>query len=60
MLYPEDLSSGGLIWLKYERVYGTIVNMGAYYSTVSFHKNGIDYEVVVENDEFYFVEEEDD
>lgn len=52
--------NGRLIYLKYERCYGAIVDrMGTYFTKVKFVKNGVEYEVLVENDEFEFVSLED-
>lgn len=53
MSYREGVT----IYLTEERVFGQMVKMGAYYSTVNFTKGGIEYEVMVENDEFVFLED---
>lgn len=56
MLHSEGIK--GLVWIVDERVFGRIVGpMGAYYSNVVYTKDGIDYEVLMENDEFQLVEE---
>lgn len=53
MLYSE-----GLVWLPDERVFGRIVGpMGAYYSTIAYIKGGMEYEVLMENNEFELVED---
>lgn len=52
-------STEGLVWLTYERCFGSLVGrVGAYYTTIAYTKNGIDYEEDIENDEFELVEEE--
>lgn len=53
VLYPENL-----VWLPYEHVYGTIVGgLGAYYTMIAYTKAGIEYEVLMENDEFELMED---
>lgn len=47
-----------LVWLDDERCFGTIVgSMGAYYTMVAYIKGGIEYEVLIENDEFTLLED---
>lgn len=53
MSYREGLT----IYLTEERVFGTMIKMGAFYSTVNYTKGGNEYEVMVENDEFVFLED---
>ena len=52
MLHRESL-----IWIIDERIYGELVTMGAYYSTVRYVRDGLEYEVDLENDEFILVED---
>jgi hypothetical protein len=40
-----------IVYLQDERVYGIIVSYGAYASKVRYMKNGIYYEVIVENED---------
>jgi len=48
---------GRVIFLTEERVLGELVTMGAYYSTVKYVKGQMEYEVMVENNEFVFLED---
>lgn len=48
-----------LVWLTEERTFGELVSMGAFYSRVRYFKEGIDYEVYIENDEFEEIWEDD-
>lgn len=45
------------VWVIEEGVRAQVVSMGAYVTTVRYTVNGIDYEVMLENDEFYVMEE---
>lgn len=45
-----------IVWLFEERMYGVLVTLGAFYSTVRYTREGIDYEVQIANDEFEFWE----
>lgn len=46
------------VWLTEERTFGTMVSgMGAYYTLVNFIKRGIEYEILMENDEFILLED---
>lgn len=40
------------VWIIEERTYGILLHHGAYYSMVRYTRGGIDYEVLIENDEF--------
>lgn len=42
------------VWIPEEKVYGILINYGAYYSTVVYSVGGITYEVVMDNDEFEY------
>lgn len=56
------LYSQGLVWIEDEGVYGKCLHYGAYFSTIAYAKDGMEYEVLMENDEFTFIgpEDEDD
>lgn len=41
-----------IVWLTEERTYGELLSLGAHYSMVRYTRGGIDYEVLVSNDEF--------
>lgn len=46
------------VWVVEEHVIGEIVNgLGAYYTTIKYVKGGIEYEVLMENDEFTLLED---
>lgn len=48
----------GLVWLFEERTYGYVVGgIGAYYTTIWYLLGGIEYEVLMENDDFELVED---
>ena len=42
------------VWIHEERVYGELINYGTYFSRVRYEKSGLEYEVLLENDEFEF------
>jgi hypothetical protein len=46
-----------IIWIYEEQVYGTILSEGAHASLVRYSKDGIDYKVYLENDEFSVMDE---
>ena len=46
-----------VVWLYEEKAYGTVEKMGAFASLVKYKKDGIEYEELIENDEFAIVEE---
>lgn len=46
-----------IVYIHTERVYGTVEQLGAFASMVKYQKNEIDYEVLMENDEFAIVDE---
>lgn len=46
------MTSPEIVWLKEERTFGILLAMGAYYSTVKYTREGVDYEVVISNDEW--------
>ncbi len=46
-----------LVWLIDEQVEGHIVgSMGAFFTMIAYHRGGMDYEVLVENDDFELIE----
>lgn len=48
----------GLVWLPYERTYGYVIgSIGAYYTKIWYLLGGIEYEVLMENDDFELVED---
>lgn len=47
------------VWLTEERTYAELVSLGASFSRVRYTRGGIDYEVLVENDEFEYREADD-
>jgi len=46
-----------VVYILDEKVYGTVDQLGAFASVVKYQKEGIDYEVLLENDEFAIVDE---
>lgn len=46
-----------IVYIHDENVYGTVEKMGAFASKVKYQKDGIEYVVLIENDEFAIVEE---
>lgn len=46
-----------IIWIISESVYGNIVQEGLYASLVRYQKDGIDYKVYLENDDFIVMDE---
>lgn len=54
------MSTPEYVWLHEERMFAELVFLGAYYSQVRYTREGIDYEVLVSNDEFDYVEGDND
>lgn len=50
---PED----EIIWMTDERTFAILLARGAWFSMVRYSKNGIIYEVLIENDEYIFRED---
>lgn len=48
-----------IVWLTDERCFAVLVKLGAHFSTVRYNKEGIDYEVIVFNDEFDYYKGDD-
>lgn len=48
-----------IVWLTEERTFGELITLGAYYSLVRYTRGGIDYDVLISNDEFYMGEAND-
>lgn len=47
-----------VVWLTEERCFGTVEGaLGAYYTTIKYIKGGIEFEVLMENDEFKLLED---
>lgn len=47
-----------IVWVADEHVFGEMVGgMGAYYTTVRYVKGGMEYEILMENDEFTLLED---
>lgn len=46
-----------VVFIHEEGVYGTVDKLGAFASVVKYQKDGLDYEVLLENDEFAIVDE---
>ena len=44
-----------LVWLEDERVYAELIHLGAFFSKVRYTVEGIDYEVLVSNDEVEYI-----
>lgn len=49
-----------IVWLTEERTFARLHHLGAFFSLVSYTRGGIDYEVLVGNDEFEFEGEDSD
>lgn len=47
-----------IVWLTEERTFAQLINLGAHYSIVRYTHGHIDYEVLISNDEFKYVEGE--
>jgi len=45
------------VWLIEEKIWAQIINHNAYYSTVRYTLDGIQYEEILENDSFMTMEE---
>ena len=39
-----------IVYLQEENVFGILINRGAYYSKVTYTKNGLSYDVIVDNE----------
>lgn len=46
-----------IVWIHEEQVYGTILSEGAFVSLIRYSKDGMEYEVYLENEEFTLMEE---
>ena len=51
------MSSGDIIWIHSEQVYGVLVSYGAHFSTVRYLKHKTLFETYIENDDFDIIEE---
>lgn len=45
-----------IVWLTEERTFGILLSLGASFSWIKYSRDGIDYEILVENDEFEYRE----
>jgi len=46
-----------IVWIHEEQVYGVLVSEGAFASLVKYSKDGIEYKVYLENEEFTLMQE---
>lgn len=46
-----------IVFIHEERVYGTVETLGLYASKVKYQKDGIEYEEVLDNEDFTVMEE---
>lgn len=46
-----------VVYISEENVFGTVDKLGAFASTVKYQKDGEDYEVLLENEDFVIVDE---
>lgn len=46
-----------IVYIHDEHTYGTVEKLGAFASEVKYKKDGIDYEVILENSDFSIVDE---
>ena len=54
----EAGSNPTVVWIDDEQVYGFIVGgLGAFFTTIRYAKGGMEYEVLMENDEFTLLED---
>lgn len=49
-----------IVWLTEERHYAELTNLGAHLSLVRYTRGGIDYEVLIPNDEFDYIGDDRD
>lgn len=49
-----------IVWLTEERTFARLVKLGAYYSVVTYSRAGMDYEVLIDNEDIEFGADEDD
>jgi len=46
-----------IVWLTEERTYARLIEVHAYHSVVEFTRGGIDYRIIVVNDEYVYRED---
>ena len=46
-----------IVFIKDEEVFGQVIHLGAHVSTIRYQKDGFEYELLMENDEFIFMED---
>lgn len=56
----DSQSSLEVVWLTEERTYAYLIQSWAYYALVRYTREGIDYEVFVDADDFEYINEGDD
>jgi hypothetical protein len=44
-----------IVWLTYERTFGYLVTEGAHFSRIRYQAGGMEWDVLVENDEFEII-----
>jgi hypothetical protein len=49
--------NGEMVWLLTQRRWAVLTHLGAHYSTVEWVENGIEYEDIIENDDYEFLED---
>lgn len=53
----ESFDIVNVVFIYSEQVYGTVDSFGAYASKVRFNKDGVEYEEVIDNDDFVILDE---
>lgn len=48
-----------IVWMIEERTYALLVHLGAHFALVRYTRGGIDYEVLVDKDDFEYINEGD-
>ena len=55
----DGIQAHRLVFLIHERVFGECVSLGAYYSLVRYTHMGLAHEVMTDNRDFVFMEDEE-
>lgn len=53
-----DMPKSRMVFLKEEQVYAELITEGAHASRVTYHYGGIKYDVLVENEEIEFLDDD--
>lgn len=53
----RDLPEDEIVWLTDERLFAHLIVRGAWFSIVRYTRAGIEFEVLIENDEYIFRED---